>query len=79
MNKRNCKKEGHNLEEVKAVVGYRCKDCEHYIRDDCISRYGYGTCPKCDAPESKLESHLWGSEHIGYKCKNCGHSWVELM
>jgi len=76
---RDCKKEGHNLKEVMAVVGYRCKSCGDYIRSDAIHRYGLGRCPKCNAPQKKLEAHFSGSEYIKYDCKNCGHSWRELM
>lgn len=76
---RNCRKEGHHLEEVKAVIGYRCKSCGTYIRENDILKTSLGRCPKCDAPESKLTSHFSGSEHLDYECKNCGYSWRQLM
>jgi len=79
MNNRNCSEEGHHLEEVKAVVGYRCKSCGTYIREGEIPKTSLGRCPKCDAPENKLTSSLWGSSYIEYECKNCGYGWRELM
>jgi len=79
MNNRNCREEGHHLEEVKATVGYRCKSCETYVRAENIPKRSFDTCPKCDAPKSKLTSGYYGSERIEYKCKNCGYSWNQLM
>ena len=79
MEKRNCEEEGHDLEEVMTVAGYRCKSCKYYKPVHNISKYTYGTCPKCDAPRNKLKVNFSGSEHLAYECKNCGHSWRELM
>lgn len=76
--KRDCRTSGHYLQEVMAVVGYRCRTCKTYIRLESIARCGLGRCPKCDAPGDKLEANFWGSEHVQYKCKNCMYSWREL-
>ena len=76
---RDCKAEGHDLEAVMTIAGYRCKFCKYYIRFESISKYNFGTCPRCDAPKNKLKGGFSGSEHVSYVCKNCGHSWRELM
>jgi len=74
---------GHQLEDVTAVVAYRCKKrgCDYYIRRDCISRGSIGGyCPRCDAEgEKRIKAEFSGSEHINYTCLNCGHSWGQLM
>ena len=75
---RDCKEQGHDLEQVMTIAGYRCKSCKYYIRDSNILGTSWGRCPRCDAPRDKLEANFWGSERIEYKCKNCGHSWRQL-
>ncbi len=77
-----CGKGGHKLEEITAVVAYRCtrKGCDFHRRVDCISRGSLGRyCLRCEAAgEENIEAKFSGSEHLTYKCLNCGHSWRQL-
>lgn len=75
---RDCKKEGHHLLEVKAVVAYECRDCDYHIRVTSIRGTSFGSCPRCEAPREKLVASFSSSEHIAYRCKNCKHSWRQL-
>lgn len=78
---RDCKKEGHSLQEVKAVVGYKCTECDYYIREENIPRSSLGMrkCPRCKAEGgNKVDANFWGSERIEYHCHNCGYTWREL-
>ena len=75
--------EGHQLEEITAVVAYKCKNqgCDWYIRVENISRGSIGRyCPRCDASgDKRIKAEFSGSEHVKYSCLNCGHSWRQLM
>lgn len=75
---RDCKEEGHHLLKVKAVVAYKCKDCEYLRRVSSILRTSFGSCPRCEAPRDKLVASFSGSEYLTYRCKNCGHRWRQL-
>ena len=79
MPERDCEKQGHDLEPVMTIAGYRCKECKYYIRDQNISSYGWGKCPKCDAPKDKIKGSYLYYDKIQYDCQNCGHSWRELV
>jgi len=76
-----CGKEGHELQEVQTIAGYKCTKCDYYIRLGSIPRSSLGMrkCPRCEAEGKEIvDCNFYGNERLKYKCHNCGHEWVEL-